>query len=272
MQRVAPKPSPDRQDRLSPEERARNILDLLTRQSSASLADIEATTGASTPTVRRDLATLEQQGLLRRTRGGATLRGTGNPIDEAFDLRRRRNAGAKDAIAATAAKLVAIHTAIFLGDGSTATALAEVLAQRGQPLWVATTALNIAHRLSMVGGMDVIIIGGQLRGHSYGTIGPLATTVIAGLRADIAFLVPDWLDRSGPVFNNLADAEVAQHMARRSTRTVILADSSKFAPGGTARLLTWQQVDELITDALPAALADRLAQTRTRVTVASRDR
>lgn len=219
------------QSRLRFDERMAHILDLLGRQSTASLGEIQAATGASAPTVRRDLSTLEAQGLLRRQRGGATLGVTANPIDEAFDLRRRRNARAKGAIAVTAAKLVGIRAAIFLGDGSTATALAEVLIQRGEPIWVATTAVNIAQRVSTVDRMEVVVVGGLLRGDSYGTVGPLAIATIANLRADLAFLVPDWLDLTGPVFNNLADAEVALHMARRSARTIVLADSSKFAPG-----------------------------------------
>lgn len=231
---------------------------------------MQAVTGASAPTVRRDLTALEEQGLVRRQRGGATLQRTWSPIDESFDLRRRRNARAKSAIAAAAARLVGVNTAIFLGDGSTATALAEVLAQRGQPLWVATTGLNIAQRLSTVVGMEVIVVGGQLRGNSFGTVGPLATGALANLRADMAFLVPDWLDLSGPVFNSLADAEVAEHMARRSDRTVILADSSKFAPGGSARILHWEQVDDLVTESIDPALVERLTKARTRVRVAPR--
>lgn len=256
------------QPQLRFDERMAHILDLLDRQSTASLAEIQAITGPSAPTVRRDLNALEARGLLRRRRGGAILHGTANPIDEAFELRRRRNARAKAAIAVTAAKQVGTRTAIFLGDGSTATALAEVLIQRDEPLWVATTALNIAQRFSTVDRIEVVVIGGQLRGSSYGTVGPLAIAGIANLRADIAFLVPDWLDLAGPVFNNLADAEVAQHMARRSTRTIILADSSKYAPGGTAHMLTWHQADELITEAITPALGDRLAKTRTKVTLA----
>lgn len=33
-------------------------------------------------------------------------------------------------------------------------------------------------------------------------------------------------------------------------------------------MLTWNQVDELITEAITPALADRLAKTRTKVTIA----
>lgn len=270
MQQGSPDSSAGHQSRLRPDERMAHILGLLARQSTASLAEIQAVTGASAPTVRRDLTALEEQGVVRRRRGGATLQRTGSPIDEAFDLRRRRNGRAKGAIAIAAAKLVRANTAIFLGDGSTATALAEVLVQRGHPLWVATTGLNIAQRLSTVIGMEVIVIGGQLRGSSFGTVGPLATGALANLRADMAFLVPDWLDLSGPIFNSLADAEVAEQMARRSARTVILADSSKFGAGGTAQTLRWQQVDDVITESIDPALADRFAKTRTRLTIAPR--
>jgi len=250
------------------DERAAHLLDLLARQSSASLAEMQAVTGASLPTLRRDLRALEGQGALQRVRGGARAVQPNSPLDEAFDLRRRRNASAKGAIAVAAAQLITGQMAIFLPDGSTTLALAEELKGQGQPLSVATSALNIAVRLADTNGIEVTVLGGLLRGSSFGTVGPLTTAALQGLRADIAFISPDRLDRTGPVTNSMLDAEVARTMAANATRTVVIADASKFTPGGSTRILPWEDVDDLITNAVSPAFADRLAEAGVQVTVA----
>lgn len=249
------------------EERVAHLLDLLYRQSSATTQEMQAATGASAVTIRRDLSALQRQGLVRRTHGGATLKTTPSPIDEVFALRRRRNAAAKGAIAIAAADLVADHTVVLLGDGSTAFALTEELCRRGQPLLLATPAINVAARLVEVETFEVIVLGGQLRGASFGSVGPLTMAALKAIRADIAFISPDRLDVDGPVFNTFADAEVADAMAARAARVVLLADSTKFTPGGSAMLTPWERIDDLVTEAIDPALDDHLAEVGVRVTV-----
>lgn len=265
-------PSANRPPRrpLGHEERVAHLLDLLNRQSSATTQEMQAITGASAVTIRRDLIALQHQGLIRRIHGGACLQPTKWPIDETFALRRRRNATAKGTIAMAAADLVADHTVVLLGDGTTPFALAEELCRRGQPLLLATPAINIAARLVEVEAFEVIVLGGQLRAASFGGVGPLTMAALKTIRADIAFISPDRLDVDGPVFNTFADAEVADAMAARATRVVVLADSSKLASGGSAMLTPWQRVDDLVTEAIDPALAGRLDKAGVRVTLGTK--
>lgn len=250
------------------EERVAHLLDLLYRQSSATNRELQAVTGASEVTIRRDLVALQREGLVRRTRGGAVLHATTSPTDEAFELRRRRNAAAKGALAVAAADLVTDHTVVLLGDGTTLFAFAEELARRRQPLLIATPAINLAARLAEVETFEVIVLGGQLRGASFGSVGPLTIAALKSIKADIAFVSPDRLGLDGPIFNTFADAEVADAMAGRAARLVVMADSSKFAPGGSAILTPWERVDDLITEGVVPALADRLAEAAVQVTIA----
>lgn len=229
---------------------------------------MQAVTGASAVTIRRDLVALQREGLIRRTRGGARLQTTTSPTDEGFELRRRRNAAAKGAIAITAADLVQDHAVVLLADGTTLLALVEELARRRQPLLLATPAINLAARLAEVDTFEVIVLGGQLRGPSFGSVGPLTIAALKAIKADVAFVSPDRLDVDGPIFNTFVDAEVADVMASRAARLVVLADSGKFAAGGSAMLTPWERVDDLITEAVDPALADRLAEADVRVTIA----
>ena len=53
--------------------RSEKIVKLLLRTGSATIDEILAEAGSSAPSIRRDLARLENRGLIRRIHGGATL-------------------------------------------------------------------------------------------------------------------------------------------------------------------------------------------------------
>lgn len=241
------------------EERYAHLLELLSRQPFASLDDMQRATGASAPTIRRDLALLEKRGLVNRVRGGASLASSSSTLDEAFELRRRRNSREKGAIALAAAALVESRSSLLLNDGTTTLALAEELASQAQPLWVATSGLNIGERLASVSAIEVVVIGGALRGSSFGTVGPLATAALSQLTVDTTFLGCDGIDLElGPRFNSLPDAEVAAVMARQGRRVVVLADSAKIGQRSRAGSLGWADVDMLVTNQLSADWQEHL--------------
>ncbi|GAA0443319.1 transcriptional regulator [Acrocarpospora corrugata] len=254
---------------MSEDERHAHILNLLARQETASLEEIRQLTAASPATVRRDLATLADQGLLRRTRGGASLIPVASTLDETFTLRRRRSARDKGAIAVATAALIPPGSAVFLNDGSTTFALSEELAGRGGPLWFATSALNIAARLAGVATFDVNVIGGSLRGSSFATSGPMATAALGRFTADFAVLGCDGLDLdSGVGWNSLADAEIAQVMARRAARTIVVADAGKFDRPARVGALGWDDVDDLVTNAVDHDWSAHLKTAGVHVTIA----
>lgn len=259
------RPAPERRA----EERYAHVLDLLARQETASLDEIRAVTGASPATLRRDLAALDSQGLIRRTRGGASLVPVASTLDEAFTLRRRRNARGKGAIAVAAAALIPAGAALFMNDGSTMFAVSEELAGRDDPLWIATSALNIAERLAGRTAAEVIVIGGSLRGSSFGTAGPMATAALEHLTADFAVIGCDGLDmESGIRWNSLIDAEVAQVMVRRAQRTIVVADSTKLGHGARVGTLGWQHVHHLVTNSVDRKWSELLDSCGVQVTLA----
>jgi DeoR/GlpR family transcriptional regulator of sugar metabolism len=249
-----------------PEERLSRIVDLLAEQELASIAELRELTGASEATARRDLDELERRGLIERTRGGAHLIKRDSALDEAFDRRRRRNARTKAALAARAADLVSPGTAVFLNDGSTMFALAQELARRELELWVATCGLNIAELLARYPQIDVTVIGGSLRRTSFGTVGPLATGAIQALHADMAFLGCDGFDaRDGVHSNSLHDAAVARSFVEQADSTTVVADASKLGNRARAKMLGWEHVGQLVTDAENDRLRQSLARSGTSI-------
>ena len=73
--------------------------------------------GVSDPTIRKDLAVLEQKGLLKRTHGGAVS--VRPPVEEEVASRQARNWEAKAAIARASMRLLVSGEVVFLDNGST---------------------------------------------------------------------------------------------------------------------------------------------------------
>ena len=105
--------------------RSERIVKFLLRTGTATIEEIVAEAGSSAPSIRRDLARLENRGLIRRTHGGATLV---EPLvyepfryDSSFLAREQRHAQEKRRIGLAAAELVKENETIGLTAGTTTT-------------------------------------------------------------------------------------------------------------------------------------------------------
>ena len=107
-------------------ERHNKILDILEKRNSASVHYLAQALYVSEPTIRRDLAILQEQGKIRRTFGGAVLSDLINK-EVPFALREHENRRAKDEIARMAAKHIRDGQIIFLDASSTASYLTPYL-------------------------------------------------------------------------------------------------------------------------------------------------
>jgi DeoR/GlpR family transcriptional regulator of sugar metabolism len=111
-------------------QRRQRLLALLRHHGALGTRELAERLGVSEATVRRDLALLARQGLLRREHGGALLPEAEPPYAEKL----QRNQRAKEAIAQRAAALVPDGATVVLDSGTTALALARLLAGRRKQL------------------------------------------------------------------------------------------------------------------------------------------
>ena len=77
------------------EDRRSKTSELLSLQGFMSLAELVDALGVSESTIRRDLEALEQQGLIRRTHGGAVYVADSSAHSLAFAKRQGESAGEK---------------------------------------------------------------------------------------------------------------------------------------------------------------------------------
>jgi DeoR/GlpR family transcriptional regulator of sugar metabolism len=237
---------------VAPKKNARHeaILQLLATAERLTVAQICTALGASPATARRDLEHLEQQGLVIRTHGGATLRQQNTILKPPYVERLQRNDAEKQAIARLALEWVQDQETIFISSGTTTYHLARLLAQAEREVTVVTNAVDIAMELSRNQRLRLIILGGEV-GDSYGISGEFAAEMLQRLpRADKAFVGADGVDlEHGITAYRPTDAAAHKQMAARARETVVLADHSKFGVVRFCSMFPLAQVARIISDA-----------------------
>lgn len=232
-----------------------------------SAGDLARLLGVSPATVRRDLALLHDQQLLRRVHGGAAA------VDDGHELPLRYRGGeqrdAKLAIAQEAARRVprGVH-ALGLTGGSTTGAVARCLADRSQ-LTVITNAIDVALELALRPRVKVVMTGGVARSQSYELVGPWAEQTLQAVNLGTAVVGVDGISADGGLTtHDEVEAAVNAAMIRRARRTVVVADGTKLGRVHLARICTAPEVDELVTDvSAPPEEVELLRRTGLLVTV-----
>lgn len=234
--------------RLSKAERQSHIVEGLRSTPSLRVNDLAGQLAVSTETIRRDLAELHDNGLISRTYGGATSATVNEPgvtVRESLMVNERLE------IARAALQLVRPGEILMIGGGATTLHFARRLAARFDHLTVVTHAFSIAVALAANSTYRVLMLPGQYDGREGLIHGADAIDALQQFHASKAFLGASGLTEEGPSDAGLGPGLVYGAMKRRSARTVILADHSKFNLPSLKVYSSWSPAMTLITDRPP---------------------
>ena len=220
----------------------------------------------SASTVRRDLATLQRDGRLARTYGGALVRDVFH--ERSFAESKRLNLEAKNAIAAAALPLVPAGGTVFIDAGTTCLALATLLADRG-PLTVVTRGLETALALSRAPHIDLVMVGGRVQPLSHGVVGPLSALALDRYRFDVAFLGADAVDPVRGLGEPTVDETwIKERAAADADQVVLLADASKLEQPAPAWVPMGPEWTVVMDSAAPEAGVAQLRERGVQVLIA----
>lgn len=234
------------------EERQNQIMDLLVEQGEIGMDRLADHFAVSKMTVHRDLDDLEQAGLLRKMRGGATIE-AGNQFESDFRFRVRQGSEAKSRMARAALKLIEPGMTVIINDGSMASVLGAMIAEK-RPVSVITNNAAIVDSLKSESAVTLIALGGTYSSKFNGFFGVVTEETLARLRADIAFI-------SAPAVSGLE----AFHMDERAMRakrammasaekSCLLVNHQRFGKSALHRLANLNEFATIITDAEPASM------------------
>lgn len=228
-------------------ERRKYILDNIFQNGFVRVADLAEALGVTQTTIRKDLSTLEGQGLLYRAYGSA-LPTSAQVLDIALNTKRLINLKQKQRIAAKAIELLQENDSIMMGAGSTVAVMAEMLKPKGR-LNVVTPAVNVAMALGDMSGVSVMQLGGILYGNSLCVIGSEAKNMLNNLHCSKLFFGVDGVDPNyGVTCATIEEAALLHQMMEVADSSIVLADSTKIGKGGFGRICECKEVDMLITD------------------------
>jgi DeoR/GlpR family transcriptional regulator of sugar metabolism len=235
----------DLEHKIFQEERIRRIMELLEKENRVLITDLCKTFDTTSVTIRKDLDLLENEGLLKRTHGGAILF---KPLFHGLALNEKEklHAEEKERIANEAVKMISAGEVIILDSGSTTTQLAKKMKEL-KGIKVITNAVNIALELAN-SELDIILTGGTLQKNTSTLIGPLAEEVLRKISADKLFHGVDGIDYEiGLTTPDIVEANTSHVMMQRASENILLVDSSKFGRRSLGVICRVKEIDKIIT-------------------------
>lgn len=218
--------------------------------------------GVTEPTVRKDLSVLQEQGLLKRTHGGAlALRPL---VERGFTDRKATNPASKDIIAAACLRLLKDGDSVFLDSGTTVDAIAKALADatnRAGPLRLSilTNSVGVATTLADMPGIDCSLLGGQLRPMEGAVVGTLALESLQRFTVTTAFIGASGFSELGISVGTVAEAAVKAAAIERARRVVLAIDHSKVGATDFARICELDELDVVVMDVTTPAVEELCA-------------
>jgi DeoR/GlpR family transcriptional regulator of sugar metabolism len=200
----------------------------------------------SVMTVHRDLDELEDRGLLRKSRGMATV--TSTSLVESSDVYRAgRQLVEKEAIALAALDFVEPGQAIILDDSTTSLHLVPHLHLK-TPLTIITNTLTIMNELRSTRGVTMIGLGGEYYNWCSSFMGRMTVREVAELRADLFFMSTSAIVDDICFHQTLETVDVKRAMFESASRRVLLVDGTKFEKRALHAMLPLAAFDAVIVD------------------------
>src|SRR5215467_8298486 len=228
--------------------RADQILRELRQKGNVSLEALIESLGTSAASVRRDLSKLEDQGLVRRTHGGATLV---EPLlyDSLFQNREQHRTAEKRRIGLVASELILENETVGFTAGTTTTHVARNLRNR-RNIRVITNAINIAMELSNCPGLKIFVTGGFVQwAGSFSLVGQVAIASLSDIYIDRVFVSVCGIDVArGITVIEPEESLTFRAMIHQAKQTIVVADSSKIGIVNPALICPISNVQMLITD------------------------
>ena len=229
-------------------ERAEMILKQLKLQSTVKVNELSSLLNVSVDTVRRDLRSMEQEGLIKCVRGGACLPESMVSLSS-FNGREIINMDLKREASRKALAYIKDGDVVALNSGTTNTVLAGEMLELACDITVVTNNLAAADLLMRNGHIKLIVIGGMVDPLERSTFGTDCEKGFLSYHPDVAFLSINAVNhRDGYTDFRMGETGIIELLAGISRKTIALMDSSKLGKCSKKKVLSPDQADLLIMD------------------------
>ena len=174
-------------------KRHTQILELLTKRKKIEVSKLSQILGVSQVTIRKDLAILENSGVLLREHGYATL----NDSDD-INNRLAYHYDSKQKIAKLAVETIENGETVMIESGSCCALVALEIAHTKKDVTIITNSAFIADYIRKMGTVKIILLGGEYQNESQVMVGPIMKKCAETFFVDKLFIGTDgFSEKSG---------------------------------------------------------------------------
>ncbi len=227
--------------------RKQYILKRMQSEGRGSIAELAEALNVSTMTIRRDLTTLSENGLVTLEHGGAVLN-SGSLFECNIAMKEETCAQEKLRIAQKCLEYIKTGDSIFLDAGTTVSRIASLLSGQ-RNIVVLTHSLLAANQAANLKNLQIIMCPGELRPDSLAFMGPLTDEFITHFKIDTLFLGVEGIDLvNGVSVPDVVDGVTKKNLIQNANRVICVADSTKFNSAYFYRIAPLSALDLIITD------------------------
>lgn len=226
------------------DSRINQIMELLALNGKVEVNELSATLGVSQVTIRKDLADMENLGIIKREHGFAV-------ISSRDDINGRiaYHYEQKCKIAEKAALLVKDGETIMIESGSCCALMAEALAETKKNLSIITNSAFIADYIRKKSDFEIIMLGGTYQHDSQVMVGPMVRQCAKNFWVEKYFIgIDGYSDRTGFTNQDQMRAQAVRDMSEQAEKVIVLTESEKFLKHGTVPMNISENVKTIITD------------------------
>lgn len=208
------------------EERHNIILRELKIKGMISVNDLVKLLNTSESTIRRDLNTLDSEGLLKKIHGGATLVGEkASRHDYKVNVRKSLNLDEKRKIAIHAASLIQDEDIIYIDAGTTTELIIEFISNTN----ITAVTNGIVHAKKLLEkNIKTFILGGEIKDVTEAIIGSNAVLDLKKYNFSKGFFGANGIsNENGYTTPDVTEGMVKAEALRRCKKAYVLADESK---------------------------------------------
>ncbi len=232
-------------------ERRNAILAKLNSQGKVIVTDLSREFDVTEETIRRDLEKLDNEGLAKKTYGGAVANQKLN-IDLPYNVRKRVNVERKQKIAEKIAEMIHDGDYIMLDASSTAIYVTKYISHL-KNITLITNSVEILMELADKYDWKVLSTGGSLKKGALSLVGASAERMIRGFHVDLAVCSSKGIDMNmGITDSNEKDSEIKQAIFAAANRKILAIDATKFDKISFVHVCELSDIDTVVTDQQPS--------------------
>lgn len=227
--------------------RKEKILEILYKVGEISVKEISNSFNVSLETVRRDLNSMENEGLIIKTHGGAILN-LESVRDISVDVRKEIFLSEKRIIAKNAISFIENGDIIMLDSSTTCLEIAKKL-KKFENITIITNSLIIASEVSRCVNIKLILIGGVIFHEYQCFFGSTTERILQDLFANKAFISCSSLDfENGITDSNENECALRKIMIKNSKKVFLCVDHTKINKVAMSKIADFSSIDYLISN------------------------